>query len=224
MMKRRGGGTLTSEDLGTRVRLQGWVHRRRDLGGLMFLDLRDRSGFVQAVVRPESVPQVVETLAPVRSEWVVEVVGKVVERESPNPELPTGHLEVEVEAAEILSPSAPLPLEISTRVDASEEHRLRYRYLELRRPELQKNLLLRAEVTRKTLNYCAEHGFIELETPILTRSTPEGARDYLVPSRVHPGNFYALPQSPQIFKQLLMVSGFERYVQIARCFRDEDLR
>ncbi len=223
-MKRRGGGTLTAADFGKTVRLKAWVHRRRDLGGLMFLDLRDRSGFVQAVVHPEAVPEIVEALAPVRAEWILEVVGKVVERESPNPDLPTGALEVEVTEAQILSTSEPLPLDVTGRVDANEEHRLRYRYLELRRPELQKNFLLRHEVTRTILNHLHDQEFLELETPILTRSTPEGARDYLVPSRVHPGNFYALPQSPQIFKQLLMVSGFERYVQIARCFRDEDLR
>ncbi len=202
------------------------MHRRRDLGGLMFLDLRDRSGMVQVVVRPEETPEAVEALAAVRGEWVVEVVGKVVERspENINRDLPTGAFEVLVAQAQVLSASDPLPLDVTGRVDASEEQRLKYRYLELRRPELQQNLQLRDNVTLTTLNYLHEEGFIHLETPILTRSTPEGARDYLVPSRVHPGEFYALPQSPQIFKQLLMVSGFERYVQIARCFRDEDLR
>jgi len=214
------------DDVGQRVRLKAWVHRRRDLGGLMFLELRDRSGHAQAVVYPDDAPEASEVLAPVRGEWVVEVEGPVLARtpENVNRDHPTGAVEVKVERAQILNQSDPLPLDVTGRVDASEEQRLRYRYLELRRPELQRNFLLRHEVTLATLNYLHDHGFVHLETPILTRSTPEGARDYLVPSRVHPGNFYALPQSPQIFKQLCMISGFERYVQIARCFRDEDLR
>ena len=225
-MNRRGAGTLTVGDVGHRVRLQAWVHRRRDLGGLMFLELRDRSGFAQAVVHPDDAPAASEILAPVRGEWVVEIEGPVLARtpENVNVDHPTGAIEVKVEKACILNRSDPLPLDVTGRVDASEEQRLRYRYLELRRPELQRNLLLRHQVTLATLNFLDEQGFVHLETPILTRSTPEGARDYLVPSRVHPGSFYALPQSPQLFKQLCMVSGFERYVQIARCFRDEDLR
>ena len=221
-MKRSGAGTLTREHVGRRVRLKGWVHRRRDLGGLMFLAVRDRSGVVQVVVRPEEQPEVAETLNPVRVEWVVEVEGEVAQRaaEAVNPEMETGEVEVVAERVEVLARAEPLPLS----EDASEETRLRYRYLDLRRPELQRNLVLRHRVTLEILKYFDEHGFVHVETPILTRSTPEGARDYLVPSRIHRGRFYALPQSPQLFKQILMVAGLERYVQVARCFRDEDLR
>jgi aspartyl-tRNA synthetase len=223
-MKRRGAGTITVGDVGSRVRLQAWVQRRRDLGGLLFLDLRDRSGVVQVVVRPEERPEVVEALAPVRSEWVVEIEGTVARREQVNRELATGELEVVADAARVLSRSEPLPFPLDGKADASEETRLRYRYLDLRRADLQKNFLLRDRVTHEVRNYFHEQGFLDVETPILTKSTPEGARDYLVPSRVHRGEFYALPQSPQLFKQILMVAGFERYFQIARCFRDEDLR
>jgi aspartyl-tRNA synthetase len=228
-MKRRGAGTLTAEDIGSRVLLQAWVQRRRDHGGVIFLDLRDRTGVVQVVVHPddsEEQKDVAEALAPVRSEWVVEVFGQVVARsaENVNPELPTGAVEVVPEQARVLSRSEALPFAIDGKTETAEENRLRYRYLDLRRPELQRNFLLRDQVTMAVRTYFHEHGFVDIETPILTRSTPEGARDYLVPSRVHRGSFYALPQSPQLFKQLLMVSGFERYIQIARCFRDEDLR
>jgi aspartyl-tRNA synthetase len=225
-MTRRGAGTIGTADLGQRVLLRAWVHRRRDHGGLVFVDLRDRSGIVQVVVRPESQPQAGAVLAAARAEWVVEVAGEVVERapENVNPELPTGAFEVVAKTAAVLSRSEPLPFAVDGKTDAAEETRLRYRYLDLRRPELLANLLLRDRVTLAVRNYFHEHGFIDVETPILTRSTPEGARDYLVPSRVHHGSFYALPQSPQLFKQLLMVGGVERYVQIARCFRDEDLR
>ncbi len=233
-MNRTGAGTLTAARAGERVKLQAWVARRRDLGGLMFLDLRDRSGVAQVVVRPEERPEVAELLAPVRNEWVVEVEGEVVPRESPNPEMPTGEVEVIADRAAVLSRSAPLPFSITAgpgagaagggEPDASEETRLRYRYLDLRRAELQRNLLLRDRVTLEIRKYFHEQGFVDVETPVLTRSTPEGARDYLVPSRVHRGAFYALPQSPQLFKQILMIAGLERYVQIARCFRDEDLR
>ncbi|HEY0511500.1 MAG TPA: aspartate--tRNA ligase [Thermoanaerobaculia bacterium] len=221
-MKRRGAGTITTGDVGSRVRLQAWVQRRRDLGGLLFLDLRDRSGVVQVVVRAEAA----EALAPVRSEWVVEVEGEVVRREpgQVNRELPTGEVEVAADRAAVLSRSEPPPFPLYGKVEVAEEIRLRYRFLDLRRAELQKNFALRAAVTHGVRNYFHEHGFLDVETPILTKSTPEGARDYLVPSRVHHGSFYALPQSPQLFKQLLMVAGFERYIQIARCFRDEDLR
>jgi len=230
-MKRTGAGTLRASHVGERVLLQAWVGRRRDLGGLMFLDLRDRSGIAQVVVRPDEQPEVSELLAPVRSEWVIEVEGEVVERESPNPEMPTGAVEVIVDRAAVLSRAAALPFTVGSAGAGgegdprpSEETALRYRYLDLRRAELQKNFLLRDRVTLEVRKYFHENGFVDVETPILTRSTPEGARDYLVPSRVHRGEFYALPQSPQLFKQILMVSGFERYVQIARCFRDEDLR
>ncbi len=226
-MQRRFAATLTAEDVGRRVRLQAWIHRRRDLGGVVFLDLRDRSGLVQAVVRPETEPQAHAVLKPVRAEWVVEVEGTVRERgpDNVNPDLPTGGLEVDVDRAEILAAAETPPFVLDAeKADAGEELRLKHRYLDLRRPELAKNFVLRHKVTHAARNYLHEHGFLELETPILTRSTPEGARDYLVPSREAEGRFYALPQSPQLFKQLLMVSGFERYYQIARCFRDEDLR
>jgi aspartyl-tRNA synthetase len=225
-MKRRSAATLTAENAGQRVRLAGWVHQRRDHGGLTFLNLRDRSGIIQLVVRPEEVPEVAETLRPVRLEWVIEIVGVLARRapEAVNPEMATGEIEVIVESAQVLAPADPLPFAIHERGQAEEDTRLKYRYLDLRRPELQANLALRHRVTMEILKYCDEQGFLHLETPILTRSTPEGARDYLVPSRVHRGEFYALPQSPQLFKQLFMVAGLERYVQIARCFRDEDLR
>ncbi|HEX6201908.1 MAG TPA: amino acid--tRNA ligase-related protein, partial [Thermoanaerobaculia bacterium] len=223
-LPRTGAGTLGEGDVGRRVRLAAWVQRRRDLGGLQFFDLRDRSGVAQVVVRPDEDPGVAATLAPVRGEWVVEVEGEVVPRESPNPEMPTGAVEVIARRAAVLNRSEPVPFALAGEPDATEETRLAYRYLDLRRPELQKNFLLRDRVTLEVRRYFHEQGFLDVETPILTRSTPEGARDYLVPSRVHPGEFYALPQSPQIFKQLCMVAGLERYVQIARCFRDEDLR
>ena len=225
-MKRVGAGTLRAGHAGDRVRLRGWVARRRDMGGLIFLNLRDRSGNVQVVIHPEEHAEVAEALSPVRLEWVVEVEGEVARRagDAVNPEMETGEVEVVASAGKILSRAEPLPLAVEGEADATEETRLRYRYLDLRRPPLQKNLRLRHDVTLEIRNYFAENGFYEIETPILTRSTPEGARDYLVPSRVHPGEFYALPQSPQLFKQILMVSGFERYMQIARCFRDEDLR
>jgi aspartyl-tRNA synthetase len=223
-LPRTGAGTLGREDVGKRVRLAAWVQRRRDLGGLQFFDLRDRSGLAQVVVRPDEDPEIAAALEPVRAEWVVEVEGEVVLRESPNPEMPTGAVEVIARRAEVLNRSQPVPFDLTGETGASEETRLAYRYLDLRRPELQRNFLLRDRVTLEVRRHFHEHGFVDVETPILTLSTPEGARDYLVPSRVHPGSFYALPQSPQIFKQLCMVAGFERYVQIARCFRDEDLR
>jgi aspartyl-tRNA synthetase len=208
------------------VRLQAWVHRRRDLGGLIFLNLRDRSGNVQVVVRPEEAAEVAAALAEVRQEWVVEVEGEVARREpaAVNPEMATGEVEIVADAAQVLSRSAVPPFTPDAKVEASEDTRLRYRYLDLRRADLQRNMILRHKATLEVLNYFDEEGFVNVETPILTRSTPEGARDYLVPSRVHRGEFYAMPQSPQLFKQILMVSGLERYVQIARCFRDEDLR
>jgi aspartyl-tRNA synthetase len=225
-MKRRGAGTITIGDVGNRMKLQAWVQRRRDHGGLVFLDLRDRSGVVQVVLRPDERPEAAQALVAVRGEWVVEVEGEVVRRgpEHVNRDLPTGEIEVVADRAAVLSRSEPPPFPLDGKTDAAEETRLRYRFLDLRRPELQKNLLLRDRATHEVRNYFHERGFVDVETPILTKSTPEGARDYLVPSRVHRGSFYALPQSPQLFKQLLMVAGFERYVQIARCFRDEDLR
>jgi aspartyl-tRNA synthetase len=225
-MKRRGVGTLRPADVGEKVLLKAWVQRRRDHGGLLFFDLRDRSGVAQIVVRPEEQPAVAATLVPVRSEWVIEIVGTVVARlpGKTNPDLATGAIEVAVEEAAILARSEPPPFTLDGKTESSEDLRLRFRYLDLRRPELLANLRLRDAVTLGMRQYFHEHEFIDVETPMLTRSTPEGARDYLVPSRVHRGEFYALPQSPQLFKQILMVAGVERYVQIARCFRDEDLR
>jgi len=225
-LKRAYSGELTCADVGRKVRLQGWVHRRRDLGGLIFLQIRDRSGVVQVVVRPDEQPLVATTVEDARLEWVLEIDGEVAARspEAVNPEMSTGEVEVIAFQAEVLARSRPLPFAIEAKADASEETKLRYRFLDLRRPELQENLILRHRVTMETLRYFDEHGFLHLETPILTRSTPEGARDYLVPSRVHRGKFYALPQSPQLFKQILMVAGMDRYFQITRCFRDEALR
>jgi aspartyl-tRNA synthetase len=223
-LPRRGAGTLGREDVGRTVRLQAWVQRRRDHGGVLFLSLRDRSGVAQVVV--EDNPQVVQALDPVRVEWVVEVEGEVKLRapENVNRDIPTGEIEVIARRAAVLSRSEPLPFMLDGKAEIAEETRLRYRYLDLRRPELQKNFLLRDRLTHEVRNYFHEQSFLDVETPILTRSTPEGARDYLVPSRVRRGSFYALPQSPQLFKQILMVAGFEKYYQIARCFRDEDLR
>jgi len=225
-LKRRGAGTITVEDVGTRVRLQAWVQRRRDHGGVIFLNLRDRSGIVQVVVTPEYEPEAARVLDPARNEWVVEVEGDVVRRaaENVNRDLPTGEVEVIARNAQVLSRSEPLPFALDGKAEVSEEVRLRYRYLDLRRQELQRNFLLRDKVTMEIRQYFHEREFVDVETPILTKSTPEGARDFLVPSRARRGSFYALPQSPQLFKQILMVSGFERYVQIARCFRDEALR
>jgi len=225
-MTRRGAGTLTREDVGTTVLLQAWVQRRRDHGGVIFLDLRDRSGLAQVVARPEEAAEAFAALDPVRSEWVVEVEGRVVARdpEQVNFKMTTGEVEVIALRAEVLSRCEPLPFQVAGTNEAAEDTRLKYRFLDLRRPELQRNLILRHEITHAVRRYFHERGFLDVETPILTKSTPEGARDYLVPSRVHRGEFYALPQSPQLFKQLLMIAGFEKYMQIARCFRDEDLR
>ena len=212
---------------GTFTTLSGWVSRRRDHGGIIFIDLRDRSGYVQIVLNPEHLPaEDYETAERLRSEWCIEVTGAVRLRPegSENPALPTGEIEVMVEGLTVLNQSLTPPFYITDDVDADESLRLRYRYLDLRRPKMQDNLRLRHQAVKYIRDYLDGHGFLEIETPILIKSTPEGARDYLVPSRTHPGNFYALPQSPQQLKQLLMVSGVERYFQIARCFRDEDLR
>ncbi|GBC80128.1 Aspartate--tRNA ligase [bacterium HR09] len=207
-------GSLRPEHIGQKVELWGWVRRRRDLGGLLFVDLRDREGVAQVVFR-DALKAQAETLSP---EDVVRVVGTVVARENPNPELPTGLVEVVAEDLQILNRAETTPFVVEDRVKASEELRLRFRYLDLRRPEMMANLLLRHRITFEIRRYFHEMGFIEVETPILTRSTPEGARDFLVPSRLSPGKFYALPQSPQLFKQLLQVAGVGRYMQIARCF------
>ncbi|MDH3254819.1 MAG: aspartate--tRNA ligase [Acidobacteriota bacterium] len=226
-MKRSEAGDLRAENVGERVKLQGWVHRRRPHGAVTFLNLRDRSGIVQVVLRPDQFPEASAALEAVRLEWVIEVEGDVAARapDAVNPDMETGAVEVIAVTAQVLSPADPLPFgpEVPEE-DVTEETRLRHRYLDLRRPELQRNLMLRDRITLEIRNFFHDNGFVHVETPILTRSTPEGARDYLVPSRVTRGGFYALPQSPQLFKQLLMVAGLDRYVQIARCFRDEDLR
>ena len=219
-------GQLTEEVIGQTVTLQGWVQKRRDLGGLIFIDLRDRDGIVQVVFNPDFSSEALEIAETVRNEYVIEVTGNVVEREEKqkNPKLKTGSIEVHVEKVHIINEAKTPPFMIEDDTDVNEEVRLKYRYLDLRRPELARIFKMRSDITKTVRNFLDGEGFLEVETPILTKSTPEGARDYLVPSRVHPGEFYALPQSPQLFKQMLMVSGFDRYYQIARCFRDEDLR
>ncbi len=219
-------GHVNSKDIGKEVILFGWVHRRRDHGGVIFIDLRDREGIVQVVLDPEYSKEVHNRGRDIRSEYVLEIRGIVKQRppESINKDIPTGEVEVFADYINILNESKVPPFEISKDMDINEDLRLKYRYLDLRREKMQRNIIVRYKLTRIIRNYLDKKGFIEIETPILTKSTPEGARDYLVPSRVNPGKFYALPQSPQLFKQLLMVSGFDRYFQIAKCFRDEDLR
>ena len=219
-------GALTSADLGKEVVLMGWAHRRRDHGGLIFVDLRDREGLGQVVFDPEQSPAAHKKAEAIRNEYVVAVRGTVCARPegTVNSNLKTGEVEVRVSDCKLLNRSKPLPFTLDDFVDVAENIRLKHRYLDLRRPVLQNNLILRSVVAQVTRQYLAGNGFIELETPFLTKSTPEGARDFLVPSRINQGSFYALPQSPQLFKQILMVSGFDRYFQIVRCFRDEDLR
>lgn len=220
-------GELADEAfVGKTVVLAGWVARRRDLGGLVFIDLRDRSGIVQVVFNPETSPCAHRVAEKLGSEDVVCISGVVVERPpgAVNPSIPTGKVDVAAEFLEVLSKSKTPPFYITEDVDVDELLRLKYRYLDLRRPDMQKNMILRHRLTIAVRNFLDSRGFIEVETPMFIKSTPEGARDYVVPSRVNPGRFFALPQSPQLFKQLLMVSGFDRYFQIARCFRDEDLR
>ena len=218
-------GRVRSEHIGQEITLKGWVGRRRDLGGLIFIDLRDREGIMQLVINPEEVSSDVMTTAEsLRNEFVIEVTGEVAQREQENKNLPTGAVELKVSALTVLNTAKTTPFEIKDDVEVSDENRLRYRYLDLRRPKMLNNFKLRAKVTHSIRNYLDELEFIDVETPMLTKSTPEGARDYLVPSRVSQGHFYALPQSPQITKQLLMNAGFDRYYQIVKCFRDEDLR
>lgn len=218
-------GRVRKEHVGQEITLKGWVGRRRDLGGLIFIDLRDREGIMQLVINPESVEaEVMAKAESLRSEFVIEVTGMVVEREQANDNIPTGAVELQVTSLTVLNTAKTTPFEIKDGIEASDDTRLRYRYLDLRRPEMLNNFKLRAAVTHSIRNYLDELEFIDVETPMLTKSTPEGARDYLVPSRVSKGHFYALPQSPQITKQLLMNAGFDRYYQIVKCFRDEDLR
>ncbi|ORO79214.1 aspartate--tRNA ligase [Streptococcus oralis] len=218
-------GRVREEHIGQEITLKGWVGRRRDLGGLIFIDLRDREGIMQLVINPEKVSaEVMETAESLRSEFVIEVTGQVAAREQANDKLPTGAVELNVTALTVLNTAKTTPFEIKDGIEANDDTRLRYRYLDLRRPEMLENLKLRAKVTHSIRNYLDELEFIDVETPFLSKSTPEGARDYLVPSRVNKGHFYALPQSPQITKQLLMNAGFDRYYQIVKCFRDEDLR
>ena len=217
-------GTLNADFVGKEVTVAGWVQRRRDLGALIFIDLRDRTGIVQLAFDDNTDREVFDKAFTVRSEYVLMAKGIVRERSSKNKDIPTGDIEIEVKDLRIVGVSETPPFEIVENCQTSEVTRLKYRYLDLRRPDLQKNILLRHKITKITRDYFDENGFIEIETPMLIRSTPEGARDFLVPSRIHNGSFYALPQSPQLYKQLSMVAGFDRYMQIARCFRDEDLR
>ncbi len=215
---------LRIEDVGKTVTVFGWCQRQRNLGQLIFIDLRDRTGVVQLAFDDATDREIFEKASLVRSEYVLAASGVVRERSSKNKDIPTGEIEVEVKELKVLGLSETPPFEIVENSKAGEDIRLKYRYLDLRRPDLQNNILMRSKITKVTRDYFYENGFVEIETPMLMKSTPEGARDYLVPSRIHKGSFYALPQSPQIYKQLTMVAGFDRYMQIARCFRDEDLR
>ncbi|MYC31348.1 MAG: aspartate--tRNA ligase, partial [Chloroflexi bacterium] len=226
MLKSASCTDLTQDHISRRHTLSGWVDSRRDHGGVIFVDLRDRSGIVQVVFSPELSPEAYRTAEQLRSEWVIEVKGVVSRRppESENPTIPTGFVELMADEVTVLNSSLTPPFYIEDDVRADESLRLRYRYLDLRRPQMQRNLILRHQVVKYIRDFLDARGFLEIETPILIKSTPEGARDYLVPSRLQKGSFYALPQSPQQLKQLLMVSGVEKYFQIARCFRDEDLR
>ncbi|MDM5229037.1 aspartate--tRNA ligase [Cytobacillus sp. NJ13] len=219
-------GEVTEKAIGEKVSLKGWVQKRRDLGGLIFVDLRDRTGIVQVVFNPEVSPEALAAAEKIRNEFVLDIEGEVIAREEGtiNENLKTGRIEIKAEKVTIINEAKTPPFVIDDKTDVSEDVRLKYRYLDLRRPVMFDTFKMRHQVTKTMRDFLDGEGFLDIETPILTKSTPEGARDYLVPSRVHPGEFYALPQSPQIFKQLLMVGGFERYYQIARCFRDEDLR
>ncbi|SHI18420.1 aspartate--tRNA ligase [Clostridium intestinale] len=217
-------GELREEHISSKVTVMGWVQRNRNLGGLEFLDLRDRTGILQVVFGEEINKEAFEKADKVRPEYCIAVTGEVIRRESPNANMPTGMVELKGESIKILSESETPPIYIKDNLDAAENIRLKYRYLDLRRGDMQKIFMIRSKATNSVRNYLIDNGFLEVETPMLTKSTPEGARDYLVPSRNYPGMFYALPQSPQLFKQLLMVSGFDKYFQIVKCFRDEDLR
>lgn len=221
-MKKNNNGEFRIQNVGDQVTLYGWVQKKRNLGGLVFIDLRDRSGIIQLVVKPDN--KYYETASSLKSESVIKIEGKISERESKNSKIPTGDIEVIVDNIELINQSIDIPFEINNDLTALEDTRLKYRYLDIRRDNIKNNLLLRHKVCMITRNYLSNNDFVEVETPILCVPTPEGARDYLVPSRIFNGRFYALPQSPQIYKQLLMIGGMERYFQIARCFRDEDLR
>ena len=221
-MKKYNNTDFNIKNVGETVELYGWVSRKRDLGGLVFIDLRDRSGIMQLAVRPEN--KNYELASSLKNEYVIKVVGKIVERESKNMNIPTGEIEVDVEDLELINKAEETPFEIKDQVNANEDTRLKYRYLDIRRNEIKDKLVTRSKICAAFRNYFNENNFIEVETPVLCKSTPEGARDYLVPSRTFNGKFFALPQSPQLYKQLLMVGGIERYYQIAKCYRDEDLR
>ena len=226
MLKSHGCGEIRLSHVGQKVQLAGWVHRRRDHGGVIFIDLRDASGRVQVVIRSESIPDATKSIANIRDEYVLMVIGEVHERleGSRNDDLPTGDIEIKVEEVEVLNSSKTPPFPINQDITITESTRLHYRYLDLRRDRMTSNMRLRHKIIKHIRDFLDERDFIEIETPVLGLATPEGARDYLVPSRIHPSSFYALPQSPQQWKQLLMVSGFERYFQIVKCYRDEDLR
>jgi aspartyl-tRNA synthetase len=226
MYKTHTCGEIRASHAGQTVTLAGWVHRRRDHGGVVFIDLRDRYGLTQVVFNPDLSKETLDLVADLRAEWVVQITGLVHPRPEgmANPNLPTGGIEVIAKQVQVLNPSKPTPIIVSRDKDENEDLRLKYRYLDLRRERMTRNMILRHRVVKYIRDYMDQNGFLEIETPILFKATPEGARDYLVPSRIHPGLFYALPQSPQQLKQLLMVAGMDRYFQIARCFRDEDLR
>ena len=220
MYRTKYNGTLREANVGERVQLVGWVSKKRNFGQLCFIDLRDTTGICQLVFDEQIAPEVKD----VRNEYVIQVEGVVEKRKDPNPAMPTGAIEVLVDKVNIINTAKTTPLIIADETDALEDTRMEYRYLDLRRPIMQQRLKTRHAVSRSLRDYLDNHGFLEVETPMLGKSTPEGARDYLVPSRVHPGSFYALPQSPQLYKQLLMIAGLDKYYQFARCFRDEDLR
>jgi aspartyl-tRNA synthetase len=226
MIRDKGCGEIRESEIGSTITIAGWVFRRRDHGGLIFIDLRDRSGICQIVFSPDVASDAHGSAHDLRAEYVIAVSGEIRKRPggTENPALPTGMVEMYVSGFDVLNTSAPLPYNMEEAAEAGEALRLKHRYLDLRRPDMQRNLMIRHRVTKLMRDFLDERGFLEIETPMLTKSTPEGARDYLVPSRLNPGLFYALPQSPQLFKQILMVAGFEKYFQIVKCFRDEDLR
>lgn len=217
-------GDLGTGNIGQTISILGWTQKRRDLGGLIFIDLRDRSGIVQAVVNKDTTPDIFEEAFKVRGEYVLAITGTVAKRQSVNPKMKTGEIEILVSSLEIISKAETPPIYIEDDANVSESLRLKYRYLDLRRPSMQRFLITRHKIAKSVRDFMDSEGFLEIETPVLMKTSPEGARDYLVPSRVQPGNFFALPQSPQLFKQILMVAGFDRYFQIVKCFRDEDLR